>query len=56
MDDSDKNLLLSYIKGNQIAFDKFYHRHKDALWRQTLSKMKNVDAAEDVYSIFLKIS
>ena len=54
MDSSDKDLLINYTKGNQVAFDRFYLRHKDTLWRQALSKVKNIDTAEDVYSTFFK--
>jgi RNA polymerase sigma factor (sigma-70 family) len=53
---SDQELLNRYINGDEIALEKLIYRHKDKVYSFILSKVKDVELAEDFFQdTFIKV-
>lgn len=52
----DRDLITSYINGNEKAFEVLLMRHKDKLYRFIFMKVRNQALAEDLFQeVFVKI-
>lgn len=53
---SDQELVNRYINGDEIALEKLIYRHKDKVYSFILSKVKDVELAEDFFQdTFIKV-
>lgn len=53
---SDQQLVNCYINGDEAALEKLIYRHKDKIYAFILSKVKNVELAEDFFQdTFIKV-
>lgn len=46
---SDKELVKRYISGDSYCFEKLLFRHKDKIYAFIVSKVRNLDLAEDLF-------
>ena len=52
----DRELITSYIDGNEKAFEALLMRHKDKIYRFVYLKLRDADLAQDVFQeTFVKI-
>ncbi len=53
---SDQQLVNCYINGDEAALEKLIYRHKDKIYAFILSKVKDVELAEDFFQdTFIKV-
>lgn len=53
---TDEELMVAYKEGDVSAFQTLYKRHKRRLMGYLITKLKNLDEAEDVFqSVFVKL-
>lgn len=53
---SDKELVISFTKGNESAFKEFYIRYKDRLWHYAFSFLKSEEESDDiVQEVFIRL-
>lgn len=53
---SDKDLVVSYLNGNEQSFEILLRKHKDKVFAFILSKIKNYNLAHDVFQdTFIKV-
>jgi RNA polymerase sigma-70 factor, ECF subfamily len=53
---TDEQLMLQYAKGNVLAFEQLYARHKGGLYRYCLRQIKNAAKAEECFQdVWLKL-
>ncbi|MDY0222039.1 MAG: sigma-70 family RNA polymerase sigma factor [Desulfobacterium sp.] len=53
---TDEELMVAYREGDLSAFQKLYKRHKGRLMGYLVTKLKDLDEAEDVFqSVFIKL-
>jgi len=53
---NDKDLILSYLDGNQKAFEVLLNRHRNKIYTQIYLFVKDSDLAEDIFQdVFIKI-
>lgn len=52
----DKHLILSYLEGNQKAFETLLNRHRNKIYTSIYLFVKDSDLAEDIFQdVFIKI-
>ncbi len=52
----DDQLIQLYVSGNEIAFETLLTRHKDRVFRQINSKLRDIDLANDLFQeTFIKV-
>ena len=53
---SDKDLIRSYLEGNEKAFEKLLLRNKDRIFGYIISKVRNQNLANDIFQdVFIKV-
>ncbi len=53
---SDEQLMLQYAKGDSLAFEQLYNRHKGGLYRYCLRQLNNEARAEECFQeIWMKL-
>jgi len=53
---NDKELILSYLEGNQKAFEILLNRHRNKIYTSIYLFVKDSDLAEDIFQdVFIKI-
>ncbi|MDA7803545.1 sigma-70 family RNA polymerase sigma factor [Crocinitomix sp.] len=53
---SDKDLIRSYLEGNEKAFEKLLMRNKDRIFGYIISKVRNQNLANDIFQdVFIKV-
>ena len=53
---NDKELILSYLEGNQKSFEILLNRHRNKIYTQIYLFVKDSDLAEDIFQdVFIKI-
>lgn len=53
---SDKELIKSYIAGNEKSFEILLNRNKDRIYGYIISKVKNENLANDIFQeVFIKV-
>ena len=53
---SDQELIITYLNGNDKAFEVLLNRHKDKIYTSIYLFVKNRDLAEDIFQdVFIKI-
>ena len=53
---SDQQLVSAYLSGDSLSIEHLITRHKDKVFRFILSKVKNVDLANDIFQeVFIKV-
>lgn len=53
---NDKELILSYLEGNQHAFETLLNRHRSKIYTSIYLFVKDPDLAEDIFQdVFIKI-
>ena len=53
---SDQQLVSSYLSGDSLSIEHLITRHKDKVFRFIISKVKNVDLANDIFQeVFIKV-
>lgn len=52
----DKELIVSYLEGNQRAFEVLLNRHKERIYTSIYLFVKDTDLAQDIFQdVFIKI-
>lgn len=53
---SDRELIRSYLEGNEKAFEKLLTRNKDRIFGYIISKVRNENLANDIFQdVFIKV-
>ena len=53
---SDQELIVSYLDGQDVAFEELLNRHKDKIYTSIYLFVKNTPLAEDIFQeVFIKI-
>jgi len=53
---SDRELIVSYLDGQDVAFEELLNRHKDKIYTSIYLFVKNTPLAEDIFQeVFIKI-
>lgn len=53
---SDQQLVSAYLSGDSLSIEHLITRHKDKVFRFIISKVKNVDLANDIFQeVFIKV-
>ena len=53
---SDQQLISAYLSGDSLSIEHLITRHKDKVFRFIISKVKNVDLANDIFQeVFIKV-
>lgn len=53
---SDKDLIRSYLEGDEKAFEKLLMRNKDRIFGYIISKVRNQNLANDIFQdVFIKV-
>ena len=53
---NDKELILSYLEGNQKSFEILLNRHRNKIYTSIYLFVKDSDLAEDIFQdVFIKI-
>ena len=53
---SDQQLVSAFLSGDSLSIEHLIIRHKDKVFRFIISKVKDVDLANDIFQdVFIKV-
>ena len=53
---SDQQLVSAFLSGDSLSIEHLIIRHKDKIFRFIMSKVQNVDLANDIFQdVFIKV-